>query len=174
MSVHVYHGTNTVLYDRMTERGKIETFRDPLLEKMRQAAIARGSDYRTTLLRRSPNIYVSSTANGAETYSWFSPEMLITSLNILIETDLSLAKTFIQNLLEQQWSSIRPLVLKIRVENPSELGFDLPQLDQPMVEALAGSTNELILRPLPFERVEEIAFVNEPHMLENAIRRAGC
>ncbi len=152
--------------------------------RIKRAAIGRDESFRARMLRRNPDIYVSGTFGGAGTYSKTSPELLITSLNILRRADPEQARRFIEELAKEGWLDAKPIVLQIAIERHHEVGIeraphrfvgndirfatptaDLPELTQELIRAAAGVINELILQPLPIDRVIDVSEVSEEHAL---------
>lgn len=174
MAVRVFHGTNTRLYAQMRRKGRIAPTVDPLLERIKRVAMDVGVGYRVTMLGREPAIYVASKETVAEGYSASSPEILITSINLIREASPEQAKEIIRELQKEGWLDIKPIVLEIEIRHPSELGLvDDVLLIPSVVEAAAGSTDQLTLVSLSTDRIKNVRKIEDEHILIGTAKRMG-
>jgi len=178
MTVHVYHGTNSKILDRIRQNRAISPFKDPIIENARTGAIqavklAGATEYRARMLERRPSIYVASKSSVAESYGVCSPEMLITALNLLKTYDPQKAREIIDLLEADGWMEVKPLVLKLEIFGPAELGLPTSLvLEEGQLDGLFGATNERRLDgELPIERIVDVTEISTEHMFLRTILR---
>lgn len=166
MPIHVYHGTNSLLLRRMQAAGAIMPLSDPLITDIKRSAAQADDGYRSKMVRRASDIWIATGKSTSGRYAVSSPELLITSMNILTVKNPELAREYLRQLEEQGWLEARPVVLTIRIDSPLELGLPSSfQLDPRAVAAAAGPTDELILHHLPIDRIISMDEIPEPHLL---------